>query len=419
MISVEEAQAMVAAAFRPLAPEVVGLQEAHGRVLATDVFARLSQPPADLSAMDGWACRSADLGQIPATLRAIGVSAAGAGFAGMVGPGETVRIFTGARVPAGADTIVVQEHAEASGDGVRMDEAPAPGRHIRRAGQDFREGDLVLRAGGMLGAGEIGLAAAANVPWLAVRRRPRVAILCTGDELVLPGEPRGPDQIVEAAGFACAALLRELGAEPIFLGIARDDEASLAAMLAAARGCDLLLTIGGVSVGDFDLVRRLVEGSAVDFGFHKVAMRPGKPLLFGRLAELPVLGLPGNPASAFVTLMVIGRVAIDTMLGRPGAGAPASARLGRALPANDSRQDYLRATLEIDAAGEMHATPFEVQDSAMLRTLAAAGCLVVRPPAAPAAAAGSRVSIVPLSGGSAGSPPLHPDSAKGLTPGRN
>ena len=238
-----------------------------------------------------------------------------------------------------------------------------------------------------------------NVPWLAVRRRPRVAVLATGNELVMPGEPLRATQIVSSGNFAAAALLRDFGAEPSALGIARDEPAALELALAAAQGADLLVTIGGASVGDFDLVRQAFEVSGFEHGFYKVAMRPGKPLIFGRLGKLPVLGLPGNPVSAVITMLVFVKPAIDVMLGLPPlASDPViTARLGADLPANDDRQDYLRATLSRNDGGDLEARPFAVQDSAMLRLLANADCLIIRPPWAPPAVAGDRVAIMPLS----------------------
>jgi molybdopterin molybdotransferase len=397
MISVEEAVAAVVAAFRQLSAEMVGLEAALGRVLAEDVAARLSQPPTDVSAMDGYAVRAEDVRAVPTTLRLIGRSAAGAGYPGVVGPGEAVRIFTGAPMPSGADAVVIQEETERRDSEVLFREIARRGRHIRRKGEDFAKGDRPLRAGRRLSPRDIGLAAAMNIPWLPVRRKPRVAVIATGNELVMPGEPLGPDQVVCSATFGVAGYLRGFGAEPIVLGIARDDEESLAAMLAATRGADLLLTIGGASVGDFDLVRRALGRIDFDLGFHKVAMRPGKPLIFGRLGELAVLGLPGNPVSAAVTLLLFAKPAIEAMLGvvRASCGEP-TARLGRDLPANGERQDYLRATLARTPDGALVATPFELQDSSMQRLFAAADCLVVRPPRAAPARAGERVTIVAL-----------------------
>lgn len=396
LLPVADALAIVVSAFRPLPAEIVGLERAFGRVLAEDVAARLTQPPADVSAMDGYAVRTADVEQVPAALRVIGRSAAGSGFPGSLGPGEAVRIFTGAPVPAGADTIVIQEQAEEAGGQVVVHARTARGRHIRAAGLDFATADVMLRAGRRLTARDVALAAAMNVPWLAVRRRPRVAVLATGDEVVMPGETVGRDQIVSSVTFALIGLLSGYGAEPATLGIARDEPAALDRRLEEARGFDLLLTVGGASVGEFDLVRRVFARPDARQSFGKVAMRPGKPLIFGRLDELPVMALPGNPVSACVALAVFGQAAIAAMLGLDPAGPAPTARLGCDLPANGDRQDYLRATLSRDAAGELVATPFALQDSSMLRVLAAADCLIVRAPHAPAATEGSRLTIIHL-----------------------
>ncbi|WP_449441447.1 molybdopterin molybdotransferase MoeA [Shumkonia mesophila] len=397
MLSVAEAVAKVVSGFAPLAVETVGLEAALGRALARDVAAQLDSPPLDVSAMDGYALRAADATAVPATLTRIGQSAAGHPFAGAVGAGQCVRIFTGAVMPAGADAIVIQEDAEAAGDAVTVREVPRPGRWVRRAGMDFRRGDVMLKAGRRLTGRDIGLAAAMNVPWLAVARRPRVAILATGDELVMPGEPLAEGQIVGSNSLAVAAYVTAFGGLPAVLGIARDTEESLAALLAGARGADLLVTIGGASVGDHDLVRQALAAQGFDLGFYRVAMRPGKPLIFGRLGDVPVLGLPGNPVSVGVTSLLFLRPAMNAMLGLPDRRGPAPmARLGRDLPANDLRQDYLRSRLTVGEDGEPVATPFEAQDSALMARFADADCLVVRPPHAPPARAGERVEIVPL-----------------------
>lgn len=401
MLSVAEAVAKVVSGFAPLATETVSLDAALGRALAEDVAARLDSPPLDVSAMDGYALRAADAATVPATLTRIGLSAAGHPFAGTVGPGQCVRIFTGAVMPADADAIVIQEDAEAAGDTVTVREAPKPGRWVRRAGMDFRRGDVMLKAGRRLTGRDIGLAAAMNVPWLTVTRRPRVAILATGDELVMPGEPLAEGQIIGSNSLAVAAYVTAFGGLPVVLGIARDTEESLAALLAGARGADLLVTIGGASVGDHDLVRQALAALGFDLGFYRVAMRPGKPLIFGRLGDVPVLGLPGNPVSVGVTSLLFLRPAMRAMLGLPDRLGPApTARLGRDLPANDHRQDYLRSRLTVGDDGEAVATPFEAQDSALMARFAEADCLVVRPPNAPPAKAGERVEIVPLEAGS-------------------
>jgi molybdopterin molybdotransferase len=399
MISVEEARGRILAALQPLGSELVALSAALGRVLAEDVAARLTQPPAAVSAMDGYAVRGADLTRIPARLRVVGQVAAGSAEPGTIGPGEAARIFTGAALPAGADTIVIQEDADREGDWVSVREATATGTYVRRAGLDFAAGELGLARGRLLTARDIGLAAAMNWPWLRVTRRPRVAILATGDEVVMPGEPIAPGQIVSSNGLALAAFVTACGGEPLPLGVVGDDRAAIAAMASAARGADLLVTTGGASVGEHDLVRAALGDQGFDLDFWKIAMRPGKPLLFGRLAGTPVLGLPGNPVSALVCAAIFLRPALERLLGLPGAAAAQTrARLGASLPANDRRQDYLRARLSHED-GATIATPFPVQDSSMVSRLAWADCLIVRPPLDPPLPAGAMVEILGLAGG--------------------
>ena len=401
MISVAEALAKVTEGIEPVSEEQVPLAAALGRVLAGDVVSRLTHPPADVSAMDGYAVRSGDVGEVPATLKQIGQSAAGSGFEGSVGAGETVRIFTGAPLPDGADTVVMQEDTDSEGDTITIKETGPQGHieghFVRPAGLDFKKGDVSLTSGMVLTARDLGLAAAMNVPWLGVRRQPRIAYTATGDEVVMPGEPLGPDQIISSNSVAMGAYIRVLGGKPVNLGIARDNEESLRQVLDGAKGADLLVTIGGASVGDYDLVRKVLGEEGMDLGFYKVAMRPGKPLIFGRLGGVPVLGLPGNPVSAGVTAVIFLKAMIERMLGIPLADAPPpSAILGADLDANDHRQDYLRARLSHDPDGGLVATPFPRQDSAMLSRLAQAGCLIVRAPEAPPAKQGERVEILLL-----------------------
>jgi len=336
-------------------------------------------------------------------LQVVGHVPAGSTFAGTLAPGQAVRIFTGAPLPAGADAIVIQENTEtvAEDDHVLVKESAAKGRFVRPAGLDFRAGALGMAAGRRLTSRDVGLAAAMNRPWLAVHRRPRVAILATGDEVVLPGDPLGPSQIVSSNGFSLAAFVTACGGAPIHLGIAPDDRDALAALAEAGRGADLLVTTGGVSVGEHDLLRVALEDRGLELDFWKIAMRPGKPLLFGRLGETPILGLPGNPVSALVCSTLFLRPALDVMLGRGDeARPPETAILGTDLGANDQRQEYLRASLDFDSEGRRIATPFGRQDSSMLATLARAHCLIVRPPLAEPSRAGERVEIVLLSGGS-------------------
>ncbi|MCU0839127.1 MAG: molybdopterin molybdotransferase MoeA [Rhodospirillales bacterium] len=397
MLSVDEALALVTDGILPLPAETVGIAAAAGRVLAADVTARTTQPPADVSAMDGYAVRAADCAASEVRLRVIGQSAAGHGFAGPLGAGEAVRIFTGAPLPAGADAIVIQEDAQAADGWVRVASAAVAGRWIRRRGADWTAGEALLAAGRRLGARDVGLAAAMNLPWLPVRRRARVAVIATGDEVVLPGEPASPVQIHGGNAFSVAACVRAWGGDAISVGIARDEMAALDGLLAAARGADLLVTIGGASVGDHDLVGAALARRGFTLGFHKVAMRPGKPLICGRLGDVPVLGLPGNPVSVGVTSLIFLKPLLDRLHGCPAPPMPCRrARLSVALAANDGRQDYLRAELGRDDDGELTARPFARQDSALLALFAAADALVIRPPFAPAAAAGDIVDVIVL-----------------------
>ncbi len=400
MLSVDQALARILAALAPLPAEQVGVADGLGRVLAEDVAARRTQPPAAVSAMDGYAVRAADVAKVPATLKVIGQAPAGDAFAGTVGAGEAVRIFTGGPVPEGADAIVIQEHTKAGDGAVQVLETVQKGQFVRPAGLDFHAGDVHLKAGRVLSARDVGLAAAMNVPWLMVRRRPRIAILATGDEIVMPGDPIGPSQIFSSNSIALAAAVRVFGGEPVMLGIAPDDREALATMAAGAAGADLLLTSGGASVGDHDLVQSVLGEIGFALDFWKIAMRPGKPLIFGRVGDTPVLGLPGNPVSALVCAMVFLRPALCRLLGaiETGPAPRLAARLAAPLAENDERQDYLRAKLSNDAQVGLMATPFSRQDSSMLAMLAAADCLIVRPPHAPALDKGAVVDVLPIPG---------------------
>lgn len=395
MISVDDARASIIAALTPLAVERVPVMEALGRVLGGDAVAGVDHPAADVSAMDGYAVRAGDAAA-GAVLAVVGTSAAGHPWAGPIGPGEAARIFTGAHVPAGADSIVLQEDTAADGQRVSINEAAQPGRHIRPYGQDFKRGETVLRAPRKLTARDIGLLAAMNVAAPSVYRRPRVGVLSTGDEVVMPGEPIGPGQLVSANGPALCAFVAAQGGLPVHLGVARDDAASLAAMAGAARDLDMLITTGGVSVGDHDLIARVLGANGLKTTFHKIAMRPGKPLLFGELKGTPFFGLPGNPVSALVCAILFVGPALARLQGLPGHAPPTvPARLTTGLKANDKRQDFLRATLEREY-GALRVTPYPKQDSAMLSTLARADGLVVRMPFAPEAKPGDTVDVIVL-----------------------
>ncbi len=397
MISVEEARTRVLAPLRAVTSETVALSAAWHRVLAQPVVARLTQPPAAMSAMDGYALRAAD-GALGAVLPVVGVAPAGHPFDGEVPAGAAVRLFTGSVVPAGADCIVIQEDVSRDGDRITLNEAARPGRHIRPAGQDFRAGDMVLAAGRRLTARDIGLAAAANYPWLEVHRAPRVALLATGDEIVLPGEAIPAGGIVSSNTHALAAMIRAAGAEPVLLPLARDDLAAIAAGADRAAGCDLLVTTGGASVGDHDLVAPALAARGLDLDFWKIAMRPGKPLMHGRLGALPMLGLPGNPVSAIVCATLFLLPALAVLAGeQPMPPATEQARLGAGLAANDQRADFLRGRLSRDDSGAWVVTPFVDQASSLLRVLAEADALILRAPYAPAAAIGDFVQVIRLS----------------------
>jgi molybdopterin molybdotransferase len=401
MISVEEALARLLAPLETLPAEQISVADAVGRVLAEDLAAWRTQPPFAASAMDGYAVRAADVATVPARLKIIAEIPAGAGFAGIVDKGEAARIFTGAPLPEGADTIVIQEDTERDGDIVHVNEGAPLGTYVRKAGLDFAEGDVLLKAGRRLTPRDVGLAAAMNRPWLFVHRRPRVGILSTGDEVVMPGEPIGPHQIVSSNALSLAAFVTACGGIPIALGNAPDDADALRRFAAGARGVDLLVSTGGVSVGEHDLVRGVLSEDGLAIDFWEIAMRPGKPLMFGQYRGTPMLGLPGNPVSTLVCSLLFLKPALERLSGAPDtAEPPLTARLARNLRHNDRRQDYLRSRLARGADGALEVDPFAVQDSSMMRPLAASDCLVIRPPHAPAAEARTSVPIILFPGGS-------------------
>jgi molybdopterin molybdotransferase len=399
MLSVAQARARIltdVAKDRPA--EAVALERAFGRTLARDLAAKRTQPPKAVSAMDGYAVRARDLAELPVKLKQIGESTAGHGFSGSLGPKETVRIFTGAPVPDGCDTILIQENARVEAGFVEPLETVASGRHIRAKGIDFTEGEILLAAGTRLCASNVALAAAMNYAEVAVIRRPRVGILATGNELVRPGETVGADQIVASNSIAIAALVEAAGGEPRDLGIARDDLGALEKGIGGAHAADVLVTLGGASVGDFDLVKPALARQGMELSFWRIAMRPGKPVIHGRLGPMIILGLPGNPVAAFVAGIVFLVPLVRALCGDPDASREQSepAMLGAAQRGNDSRQDYLRATLRPSETGLPVATPFEIQDSSLLRILAQSQCLIVREPHATPAAAGDLCRIIRL-----------------------
>jgi molybdopterin molybdotransferase len=396
---VAEALARVLEHADPLPAQPIKLQDAHGRVLAENLAARRTQPPEDVSAMDGYAVRAADVATVPVTLKVSGEVAAGRPFAGSVRQGCAARIFTGGVVPAGADTIVIQEDVVRDSDSITVNVPVPVNKHIRRAGLDFRKGDVLLTKGRVLTGRDLSLAASMNHDTFPVHGAPRVAVLATGDELVMPGIEPGPGQIVYSNGYAVVALARSEGAQAIDLGIVPDRVEDTIAAIRRAREAkaDILVTTGGASVGDYDLVQKALTAEGLDISFWKVALRPGKPMMHGRLGEMHVLGLPGNPVSAFVCAVLFLSPLIRKLSGRGDVGPVLeSALAGTDLRENDHRADYIRATLTIGPDGCPVAMPFLTQDSSMMQTLAKADCLVVREPFAPALRAGGACRIVKL-----------------------
>jgi molybdopterin molybdotransferase len=399
LMPVAEALSRVLADAHSLPAECVPIAEAHGRVLVADLAALRTQPPGDVSAMDGYAVRAIDIALTPARLKLVGEVAAGHPFQGMVGRGEAARIFTGGLLPEGSDTIVIQENTVREDDTVIIAGAASKGKHVRPEGMDFKRGAVLLRKGHRLSDRDLALAAAMNHASVSVHRRPRVAVLATGDELVMPGSSPGPGEIVYSNGYATTAMARREGGEVTDLGVVPDrlDKIVEAVRRARDQGADILATSGGASVGDYDLVRNALAAEQLALSFWKVAMRPGRPMLHGRLGTMHVLGLPGNPVSAYVCALLFLLPLIRRLGGRLDVEPfPETALLGCDLPPNDERADYLRAQLTCGPSGPPIATPFPMQDSSMLSPLAGADCLLIRAPHAPAVAAGARCQILRL-----------------------
>lgn len=395
MIAVEEAQARIATAFRPTGVETIAIGDGVGRVLAQEARARLSQPPFPVSAMDGYAVHADDVRDVPARLRIAGSSPAGNPYYSHLKSGEAVRIFTGGVVPDGADAIVIQENTAIEDGFVVVREQARPGVHIRPAGLDFSAGQVLASKGKRLTARDLSLLAAGDIADIAVRQRPRIGFVATGDELSRPGEPHPPGGIVASSGYGLSAMIAQWGGEAIDLGLLPDRIEAFARLPEAARNLDLLITLGGASVGDHDLVQSALQPHGFRLDFWKIAMRPGKPLIFGHLGETPMLGLPGNPVSTFVCAILFVRAAIAAMLGTTIEQPLHKAKLERGLPQNDARQDYIRArTIMRDRM--LCVEPFAVQDSSMLSVFAAAGALIVRPPHAAALTAGEMADVLLL-----------------------
>jgi molybdopterin molybdotransferase len=398
LMPVAEALRLVLADAKPLPAEFVALDHVAGRVLAQDVSALRTQPPTAVSAMDGYAVRASDVAKAPAALKVIGEVAAGHPFIGQVAAGQAARIFTGGVMPKGSDTVVIQELTSREGDVVTIQKSTPKGRNVRGQGIDFAQGDVLLRKGQRLSDRDVMLAAAMNHARLSVHRKPRVAVLGTGDELVPPGGSPKSNEIVYSNGFALASLARTEGAEVHDLGIANDRVEDITQAIKRARewGADILVTSGGASVGEHDLVQRALTAEGLNLSFWRVALRPGRPMMHGRLGAMQVLGVPGNPVSSYVCAFLFLVPLIRRLSGRMDVESrPEQARLGCDLPANDERAEYLRATLALGPDGAV-ATPLPAQDSSLMAPLAKADCLVIRYPGAPAAPAGSDCIILKL-----------------------
>jgi molybdopterin molybdotransferase len=387
VISLGDAQARIVEMAQRLDAETLPIADAAGRWLAEDVVALRTQPAHDLSAMDGYAMAAG----MAESWCIVGESAAGQRYNGAVGTGETVRIFTGAALPEGADTIVIQENVTRDGSRITLAEgnAAVAGRHVRRRGSDFETGTLLVPAGIRLNPAQVALAATGGHGSVRVARLPRIAILATGNELVPPGAPPGDDQLPESNATMLAAMLGKVGATVQPLGIARDDINDIASRITAA-DADLLITLGGASVGDHDLVRPALDRCGATMDFWKVAMRPGKPVMAGRLGAMMVIGLPGNPVSAYVTALLLVEPVVRAMMGAAEPfPARDRARLAAALPPNGPRTDHIRATMGINGVA-----PTGPNDSAALSALSRSNALIVRVPDAPAAEIGEMVEII-------------------------
>lgn len=398
LLPVADALARIIDSASPNSDETVSLHEANGRVLSRPLAALRTHPPFDASAMDGYAVRADDVASVPVNLEVVGTAAAGAGHSGAILAGQATRIFTGAPLPAGADTIVIQENTTRRSEStVEILQSSPRGKHIRKRGLDFAEGDILLEAGRVMDAAALSLAAAGNHPAISVWKQPLVALIATGDELLPPGSNPGPDQIISSNAFGVASIVSNAGGRVLDLGIAKDDEAAISSLVedAISARADVIVTLGGASVGDHDLVNRVLSNLGLDLSFWKIAMRPGKPLMFGRLEQTRCLGLPGNPVSSLVCSHLFLKPLVRALAGLPPANDVKSAVLESAMPSNDERQDYVRARVE-ERNGVLFAHPFTVQDSSMLRTMAQANAAIIRGPRASEAQAGDPCNVLML-----------------------
>jgi len=393
MITVDQARAIITNALLPCGSETISYSEACGRILSAPVLAQRTQPPFAASAMDGYALRSQDLGDTPASLTLSGESAAGHSHQGCVAPGQAIRISTGAPIPPGADQVVIQENTTRDGDTIVLNDTPRPMSNIREAGIDFNQGDELLPAGTLISADAIALIAGAGLIQLDVYRKPKVGILSTGDELVEPGEITGPDQIINSISKGLDGLIRQWGGEPVYLGIARDTPDDVKAKLAATEDLDLVVTIGGASVGDHDHLRSTFADQGGQLAFEKVAVKPGKPTWFGQLGATHFVGLPGNPVSALVTARLFLRPAVEALTGQAISNSMSTATLGTDLPANGAREIYIRAERD---PKNVTVAPLKKQDSSALSALVRSDMLIRRPIEAPAAKTGETVEILVL-----------------------
>jgi molybdopterin molybdotransferase len=396
LLPVDEALARILKGVKPLNTETIALDQAANRVLGKSISAKRDQPPFAASAMDGYAVRYEDIANLPTTLKLIGTSAAGHAFKGKVNTGTAVRILTGAPVPKDTDTVVIQENTTSKGKSLTVLHDTPRGKNIRPAALDFAKGDLLVSAGRKITSRDIGLLAAGNAPKVKVYRRPKLVLFTTGDELVLPGNRPRADQIVSSNSHALSAMAKQFGAEVVNLGIVRDNLKATISAIKKGLGADVLVTTGGASVGDHDYVQEAFKACGVKIDFWKIALRPGKPFMYGRKGKTHVMGLPGNPVSALVTARIFLKPLLDTMMGLPVDEQTTTAILDGKLGANDSRQDYMRATLKIGADGRRFVSPFSTQDSSMQRTLQSSQALIIRPPNAAAAQSGDEIPIVLL-----------------------